>query len=317
MDRLSLPYDFVGASDRRGALDKIAENCDVGLGLMYEASGAPNAALFAGLLATFPEAAFPLGFDEIRYAAPRVDNPDVSESAAGAFQEAAEEMLPRPAGSLFLEVVATTQYRTPNGMWHDIEAVLDKIAPHVDDHDELAAGTTETWLKSIEEADPILQSTLSLPAFSVPVSFGDSILHKATQTVLRELHNHETTLVDLHWRTMEEIVAELLHDLGLQVTVTDRSNDGGRDVIARGELIPGEPTLIAVEVKHKKVVPVSDIRDAMWANRHFPALMFVTSGRLSAGVYRERMEKEGMLRLFLKDGRGLEQWIDQYVKRNF
>ncbi len=59
------------------------------------------------------------------------------------------------------------------------------------------------------------------------------------------------------------------------------------------------------------------MREAMWANRHFPALMFVTSGRLSAGIYRERIEKEGMLRLFLKDGRGLEQWIDQYVQRNF
>ena len=91
----------------------------------------------------------------------------------------------------------------------------------------------------------------------------------------------------------------------MEVKTTPRSTDGGRDIIARGELIHGEPTVLAIEVKHKGIVHLDEIRSRLYANHQFPALMFATSGRFSAGVIQEKKKPENFLRLLLKDGLAL------------
>lgn len=70
----------------------------------------------------------------------------------------------------------------------------------------------------------------------------------------------------------------MLQSKELQIEVTPRSKDGGRDIIARGEIIPGEPTVLAVEVKQKAIVGLEDVQRALRANRDYPALLFATSG---------------------------------------
>ena len=273
----------------------------------------------------YPEVVFPLGYDEVRYAASPIDDPTVSEDIQGLLNEIeleSEHIIER----LFLSMFRLVQFRSPNGVWHDLEGLLDTILPPLTTEsggqderteEEWAQLLVSSWSEQLKAPRTSSHSVLSLPALQVPASYGDSLLHASTKVILRELHNNAKMLRDIHWRTLEEIVAELLFDLGLDVTITERSNDGGRDVIARGELIPGEPMLLAVEVKHRRIVPVSEIRQALWANRHFPALLFVTSGHFSAGVYKERSEKEGTLRLYLKDGQGLSQWIHSYFRRNY
>jgi hypothetical protein len=99
----------------------------------------------------------------------------------------------------------------------------------------------------------------------------------------------------------------------MEVSVTPRTRDGGRDILARGELIPGEPTVLAVEVKHKGLVGIDEVASRLYRNREFPAMLFATSGRFSAGVVREKRRPENFLRLLLKDGVGLGQWISEYV----
>lgn len=122
----------------------------------------------------------------------------------------------------------------------------------------------------------------------------------------------KVSLADISWRQLEQVVAELLRNRGMEVTATSASADGGRDIIARGELIPGEPMTLAVEVKHRRVVGLDEVRARLWANREFPALLFATCGRFSAGVVREKRKPENFLRLSLKDGIGLGQWIKEY-----
>ncbi len=107
-------------------------------------------------------------------------------------------------------------------------------------------------------------------------------------------------------------MAELLRSKGMAVHVTPRSRDGGRDILARGEFATGEPMVIAVEVKQKAVVGLADVQRALKANEDFPSLMVVTSGRFSSGVVREKERERHQLRLFLKDGVALSQWIDAY-----
>ena len=55
-----------------------------------------------------------------------------------------------------------------------------------------------------------------------------------TRDILLQLRVGTIELDELHWRTLEEVVAELLRAKGMQVSVTSESSDGGRDVIARG-----------------------------------------------------------------------------------
>jgi restriction system protein len=175
----------------------------------------------------------------------------------------------------------------------------------------------DNWLRKLNEAPPICgEKLISMPALWVPGrTCEEHMLGASARSILRELSQQKKCLQDLSWRDLEEIVAEMLRDLGLKVTVTKRSRDGGRDVIARGELIPGEPAVMAVEVKHMPVVPIRELRSALWANRHFPALLFATSGRFSAGVFREKIKDEAALRLYLKDGVALQQWLNLYAAK--
>ena len=64
-------------------------------------------------------------------------------------------------------------------------------------------------------------------------------------------------------------------------------------------------------MKHKGVVGLDDIRSRVHANREFPALMFATSGRFSAGVLREKEKPDNFVRLWLRDGTALGSWIKE------
>jgi hypothetical protein len=59
---------------------------------------------------------------------------------------------------------------------------------------------------------------------------------------------------------------------------------------------------MAVEVKHRGVVDRPEVQLALYQNRAYPALVFVTSGRFTAGVFKEKLIDENCHRLFLKDG---------------
>lgn len=140
------------------------------------------------------------------------------------------------------------------------------------------------------------------------------VLANAVPDILKAIVEEKVKLREIPWHRLEEIVAELLRGYGLEVWVTPRTHDGGRDVIARGELIPGEPALLAVEVKQKSVVGLADVQRALQANKDFPALLMATAGTFSGGVVREKSCPSNHLRLFLKDGLALGQWIDEYAK---
>jgi hypothetical protein len=180
----------------------------------------------------------------------------------------------------------------------------------------------EVWILSIEEildgcegalTSPTEFGAVVLPNLWMPPEKHPSIeLVDSTKALLLAMKKEEKGFGNLTWQQLEDIVAELLRARGMEVTITPRSRDGGRDLLARGELIPGEPTVLAIEVKHKGVVGVDEVASRLYRNKEFPTLMFATSGRFSAGVIREKKKPENFLRLFLKDGVALRQWIAEY-----
>src|SRR6476659_881773 len=94
-------------------------------------------------------------------------------------------------------------------------------------------------------------------------------LRKSIDDILKAVFEQKVELTAISPRKLEELVAELLREKGLDIHLTPYSKDGGRDIIARGELVPGEPMVIAVEVKKKPVVGLHDVQRALYANSDF------------------------------------------------
>jgi hypothetical protein len=143
-------------------------------------------------------------------------------------------------------------------------------------------------------------------------------LSNSVTAILRALRTQAINMEQLTWSQLEDVVAEVLRAQGLEIHVVRERPQGGRDLIARGELIPGEePSYLAVEVKHKSVVQRPEVQAALWQNRAYPALLVVTSGVFSAGVLREKALAENRFRLVLKDGDALNDMIRRYLDHEF
>lgn len=170
-------------------------------------------------------------------------------------------------------------------------------------------------LESIVDSWETEQKTLWSPQLWTPSAQTRerSLLTTSIGRILLALHEENISLSDVTWQQLEEIVAEILRGLGLEIAIVRGRPQGGRDIVARGQLIPGqEPLTMAVEVKHRPIVGRPDVQAALWQNRYFPALLFVTSGRFTAGVVREKALPENQIRLFLKDGVALGDMIRDY-----
>jgi HJR/Mrr/RecB family endonuclease len=210
-------------------------------------------------------------------------------------------------------------YRDLGGSWYWFEGITEEghlhfVGPKSKPNRYVSV---DTWLEKLQSSlvhHKESPSRLWLPNVFSPLTQVQSneALSTTIQPILIALKNEKKVIQDISWRTLEEIVAELLRAKGMKVEITKSTRDGGRDIIAKGEFACGEPMVIAVEVKQKSVVGLADVQRALKANEDFPSLMIVTSGRFSSGVIREKQDSRNQLRLFLKDGVALSQWIDTY-----
>jgi HJR/Mrr/RecB family endonuclease len=138
-------------------------------------------------------------------------------------------------------------------------------------------------------------------------------LQDSTIPIMQELANNKKELETIRWQELEEIVAEILRSRGMQIHIIKENPQGGRDIIARGQFIPGmEIMTIAVEVKHRPIVGRPEVQKALYQNRMFPVLMFVTSGRFTTGVIQEAQMPDNRMRLFLKDGVAIRELLQTY-----
>jgi len=184
-------------------------------------------------------------------------------------------------------------------------------------------GIVELWSTDeiVTRAKKIVTSGLLDPVYYVspklwtPFAQNEEkrFLQESVTGIIGELQTGQIDLRSVKWQTLEEIVAEILRSRGMEISINRERPQGGRDVIARGELVPGmEAVTIAVEVKHKESVDRPEVELAIKQNEMFSALMFVTSGRFSGGVIREAKRPENRMRLYLKDGVALRELIRAY-----
>lgn len=218
-------------------------------------------------------------------------------------------------------------YREPSGKWHLLYQgpqsrdgsflFKDQKTWSSDDEYsmEIRLKTVFTILYNLEKTPTEDSKTLWSPTLWTPDAQENTriYLQSNIKAVLQALKQEEIHLESVTWRQLEEIVAEVLRAKGMEIHLVRENPQGGRDIVARGELIPGqEPLLLAVEVKHRRIVDRPELDKALWQNRHFPALMFVTSGRFTSGVLKEKAAPENKFRLFLKDGEALDDLVRAY-----
>jgi hypothetical protein len=138
------------------------------------------------------------------------------------------------------------------------------------------------------------------------------LIQRAALPLIQALQSERRELGSLHWRQLEDVVAEVLRGAGMEVHEARDSPQGGRDILARIQIAPGEILSVAVEVKHQKVVDRPELQTALYQNSHFPALMLVTSGRFSAGAILEARKPENRMRVFLRDGVAIRDLLRAY-----
>lgn len=134
------------------------------------------------------------------------------------------------------------------------------------------------------------------------------------EILIKRLTKEPKGLYELDPRKFEEIVADLMLDMGYEVELTPRSNDGGKDILASKETEHGR-MLCLVETKRYSIdnpVEVGLVRQLYGTLCDFNATsaMLVTTSRFTRGAneFRDRNQ----YRLSLKDYGNVVQWLSAY-----
>jgi hypothetical protein len=265
-----------------------------------------------GYLATHPHLLLPAGFSEARVFFSR--DPSAKEIYAS--------YNVRRNDPNWHEVLL--RHRS-TGKWYFLHWVLDEYT-----HGHLTPQLLFIDKKGDRHLVPALDHIASLRSHNAEKSLSEHFfwlpptslrdLHKAENVatakvasqVIAALRGGSIRIHDIPWMQFEDIIAELLTNAGFKLLRTKRTRDGGRDLIASGELFPGLQAELAVEITHRRVVGIDKLSKALYQNRNYPLLMLVTSGRFSSGVVQEARNPENSMRLVLRDGTSVREWIDAY-----
>ncbi|HYJ85994.1 MAG TPA: restriction endonuclease [Pyrinomonadaceae bacterium] len=266
-----------------------------------------------------PHLLLPLGFDQSRFILPPkdVDTSDPNSSFEADLAKTAEALYGIP-GMDFTFGVEWLYSQSRKGAWYWFEGLdsnhLLFRGPAADPKLQFSVDDLYRSLRRLTVSPDSGSHTLWLPGLWTPKFQNDTrqFLDQQVSALLQEIYKEGKALSEIRPRQLEELIAELLRDHGMAIHITPQTRDGGRDVIARGEFVPGEPMILAVEVKQKPVVGIQDLYNSLKANEDYPALLLATSGRFSAGVIQEKKRRRNELRLILKDGVALSQWIAMY-----
>jgi restriction system protein len=133
----------------------------------------------------------------------------------------------------------------------------------------------------------------------------------AWRRILSEAAKDPKALLQLSARQFEEFVAGGYEQAGFDVTLTPRSGDRGRDIIAHRCDVMG-PTRLLVEVKRLRPdrrVTAKEVRafsDVLTRDGAASKGVFTTTSRFAPGVYKDFVQPT---RLELIDGEGMRDWL--------
>lgn len=132
--------------------------------------------------------------------------------------------------------------------------------------------------------------------------------------LVERLRERPEAVYDLPPRKFEELIADLLADLGYEVELTPQSRDGGKDILAYMNT-PAGRLLCLVEAKkyrRDRQVGVELVRQlyGTLVDADASSAMLVTTSAFSSGA--RDFEQRHRYRLSLRDYPDLVEWIDGY-----
>lgn len=137
-----------------------------------------------------------------------------------------------------------------------------------------------------------------------------------TNLILR-LQREPKAIFDLTSRKFEEVLADLLKDMGYDVELTQATRDGGRDILAWYNT-PAARILCLVEAKRYRethTVGVELVRTLFGTLHHYEAnsAMLVTTSKFSPDARAFRQQHEYQLNL--RDYSDVVNWIQSYKQK--
>jgi len=169
----------------------------------------------------------------------------------------------------------------------------------------------------IKDKPPLLLASIVTPFGETP----DGELVKANSIpwfdLASEISHNPDFMDELDWRKLEQLVAGAYDRAGFDVTLTPRSGDHGRDVIATKD---GFGSIKIIDQVKKlapgRRVPANDVRAVMGVldnERDASKAVLTTTSTFAPGVY-EEFEKAIPYRLELKDRPELLKWLESLLK---
>lgn len=140
------------------------------------------------------------------------------------------------------------------------------------------------------------------------------VIISANERMIQALKNHPKDIFRLSPRRYEELIAELLDDMGYEVTLTKATRDGGKDILASMKTECGD-FLCLVEAKRyrqDRKIGVSLVRELYGTLCDFNATsgMLVTTSSYSPDA--QAFQRNHQYQLSLRDYTDVAGWIQQY-----
>ncbi len=134
--------------------------------------------------------------------------------------------------------------------------------------------------------------------------------------IISNLKKEPTSIHQLKPREFEELLADLLNDMGYEITLTPSTGDGGKDIIAEMETELGK-TMCLVEAKKyrsDRKVGVELVRTLYGTVCHHNATsgMLVTTSSFTTGA--QSFQHDHQYQLALKDFADVARWISNHGK---
>ena len=146
------------------------------------------------------------------------------------------------------------------------------------------------------------------------ISAAKPIIISANEAMIKALQKQPGDVFKLTPREYEELVAELLNDMGYDVTLTPATRDGGKDILASFRTDCGE-FLCLVEAKRyrqDRKIGVSLVRELYGTLCDYQANsgMLVTTSSYSKDA--RALQKKHKYQLSLRDYTDVAGWIQSY-----
>lgn len=149
------------------------------------------------------------------------------------------------------------------------------------------------------------------------IEIAKPIIVSANEAMIAELKKHPDDIFRLTSRQYEELIAELIRDMGYEVTLTKATRDGGKDILASIKTEIGD-FLCLVEAKHyreDRKVGVSLVRELYGTLCDYQAnsAMLVTTSSYSPDA--KALQEKHKYQLSLRDYTDVATWIQRYGRQ--